>query len=264
MIGEGQRIAGIKPGLRVFVSAGAGGIGRTMAESFIAHGARLAVCDVDEAALENFRTTFPDHLAMGADVADAAAVDRCFEAIEEELGGLDVLVNNAGIAGPTAPVEEISLEDWKKTIDIDLTGHFHCLRRAVPLLKQAEDGAIINISSVAGRLGYAYRLPYAAAKWGIVGMTKSLSVELGRHGIRVNAILPGIVKGPRIERVIQDRADEVGVGFEEMKQQYLDKAALGRMVSQQDIADMALFLVSPMGRNIAGQALSVCGDVVAL
>ena len=257
-------IAGIKPGLRVFVSAGAAGIGRVIADSFIAHHAKVMVCDVDAAALDDYRQAHPGHPTTKADVGVQAEVDAAFEILRQELGGLDVLVNNAGIAGPTAAVEQIDPDAWRRTVDINLSGQFYCQRQAVPLLKQAKEGAIINIASVAGRLGYAYRLPYAATKWAIVGMTESLSLELGPSGIRVNAILPGIVEGPRMNRVIEARAAEVGIAFDAMKERYLEKTALGRMVSPQDVANMALFLCSPLGRNISGQALSVCGHVIAL
>src|SRR5262249_25385132 len=145
--------------------------------------------------------------------ADAAAT----------LGGLDVLVNNAGIAGPTSKVEAIDPAEWRRTIDVNLNGHFYCTRLATPLLKQSKRGAIINISSVAGRLGYAYRTPYAASKWAIIGLTESLAKELGPDGIQVNAILPGLVEGPRIERVIAARAQELGVPYKEVEQQYLSK-----------------------------------------
>jgi NAD(P)-dependent dehydrogenase (short-subunit alcohol dehydrogenase family) len=191
-------IAGVKPGLRVLVTAGAAGIGRVIADSFVRHEARVMVCDIEEAALADWRSAHPDHPAARADVGVQSEVDALFDELERTLGGLDVLVNNAGIAGPTAAVEAIDPADWQRAIDVNLSGQFYCLRRAVPMLKEVDDGAIINIASVAGRLGYAYRLPYAATKWAIVGMTQSLSIELGKWGIRVNAILPGIVEGPRI------------------------------------------------------------------
>jgi len=254
-------INGLKPGLRVAVTAGADGIGRAIADTFIAHGARVHVCDISEPALESFKKAQPKAHAMLCDVSDETAVDRLFEDIRSTLGGLDVLVNNAGIAGPTAPVEEMSPAEWRRTLEVNLNSHFYCTRRAVPLLKQAGDGAIVNISSVAGRLGYAFRLPYAATKWGIVGMTESLAKELGPFGIRVNAILPGPVEGPRIDRVIAARAKTLGVSFEQSKAYYVSQSSLKRMVSAQDIANMALFLCSPAGRNISGQPLSVCAGV---
>jgi NAD(P)-dependent dehydrogenase (short-subunit alcohol dehydrogenase family) len=254
----------IRPGLRAVVTAGASGIGRAIVDALLSHGARAYVCDVDENALASFRRAHPNAGASLADVADEAQVDRLFQEARDTLGGLDVLVNNAGIAGPTKPVEDIDPAEWRRTVEVNMTGQFYCLRRAVPLLKESEDASIVAISSVAGRLGYAYRLPYAATKWAIVGMVQSLAKELGPSGIRVNAVLPGIVEGPRIERVISDRAAAVGVTVEEMRQEYLEKVSLRRMVSAGDIANTVLFLCSAAGRNISGQALSVDGNVETL
>jgi NAD(P)-dependent dehydrogenase (short-subunit alcohol dehydrogenase family) len=255
---------GVKPGLRVLVTAGAAGIGRAIAEAFAAHDARVYVCDISREAVEKCRAEQPGIIAEEADVADEAAIDRLFDDVQARFGGLDVLVNNAGIAGPTSEVENIDPREWRRTIDVNLNSHFYCTRRAVPMLKQAEDGAIVNISSVAGRLGYAYRLPYAATKWAIVGMTESLAKELGPFGIRVNAILPGIVAGPRIERVIRERAKAVGISYADMEKQYAEKASLRRMVTAEDVAQTALFLCSAAGRNITGQPISVCGNVETL
>jgi NAD(P)-dependent dehydrogenase (short-subunit alcohol dehydrogenase family) len=187
-----------------------------------------------------------------------------FEDARATLGGLDVLVNNAGIAGPTAAVEEISPADWRRCIEVDLTGQFLSTRCAVPLLKAAGGGAIINMSSAAGRHGYAYRTPYAAAKWGVIGLTQSLAKELGPSGITANAILPGIVRGARIESVIRSRAEQLGIPYAEMERQYLERVSLRRMVTAEDVAHMVLFLVSPLGRNISGQSLGVCGNVETL
>jgi NAD(P)-dependent dehydrogenase (short-subunit alcohol dehydrogenase family) len=256
--------SGVKPGLRVLVTAGAAGIGRVIAEAFAAHEARVYVCDISREAIEKCRAEQSAIIAEEADVADETAIDRLFEDLQRRLGGLDVLVNNAGIAGPTSEVENIDPRDWRRTIDVNLNSHFYCTRRAVPMLKQTEDGAIVNISSVAGRLGYAYRLPYAATKWAIIGMTESLAKELGPFGIRVNAILPGIVAGPRIERVIGERAKAMGVNYADMEKEYLQKASLRRMVTAEDVAQMALFLCSAAGRNISGQPISVCGNVETL
>jgi len=250
-------------GQRVVVTAGARGIGRAIVEVLVAAGARVHVCDVDTAALDECAAT----LAVGAtpaDVSDEAQVDRLFAEARQTLGGLDALVNNAGIAGPTGAVEDITPEDWRRCIDIDLTGQFLCTRRAVPMLKEAGGGAIINLSSAAGRLGYAWRTPYAAAKWGVIGFTQSLAKELGPSGITVNAILPGVVEGPRIEGVIRARAAQLQVSYDEMETRYLEKVSLRRMVTAEDVAHMALFLVSPLGRNVSGQSLGVCGNVETL
>ena len=253
-----------RPGLRVLVTAGAAGIGREIAEAFLRNQARVFVCDIDDDALAAFRAAHPEAGAMRADVAVQAEVDALFDAAERELGGLDVLVNNAGIAGPTTTVETMDPDDWRRTVDINLNGQFYCLRRAVPLLKQSDDASIVALSSVAGRLGFARRLPYAATKWAIVGMTQSLAIELGDDGIRVNCIQPGIVEGPRMDRVISARAAEEGVSFDEMRTRNLQKVAMKKMVTGRDIANTALFLCSPAGANITGQALSVCAGVISL
>jgi NAD(P)-dependent dehydrogenase (short-subunit alcohol dehydrogenase family) len=251
-------------GKQVLVTAGAGGIGLAVAEQLMALGARLFVCDVADAALDAFRARHPDAGLSRTDVADEAAVDAMFAKVVEKLGGLDALINNAGIAGPTGGVDEIAPADWRRTIDVCLTGQFLCARRAVPLLKAAGGGLIVNMSSAAGRHGYAFRTPYASAKFGVIGLTESLAKELGPHDIRVNAILPGIVEGPRMEGVIRDRAAQLGIGYEEMEKRYLEKVSLRRMVSPGDVAAMVAFLLSDAGANISGQSLGVDGNVEAL
>ena len=170
-----------------------------------------------------------------------------FADVRAKLGGLDVLVNNAGVAGPTGGVEEISPADWRRTIDVCLTGQFLCAHFAVPMLKAAGGGSIVNLSSAAGRFGYAYRTPYSAAKWGVIGFSQSLAKELGPANIRVNAILPGIVEGPRMSGVIAARAKQVGVSYAEMEKTYLDRVSLRRMVTAEDVAATVLFLVSEAG-----------------
>lgn len=250
-------------GLRVLVTAGAAGIGRAIVDTFVAHGARVHICDVSAPALESCGRDQPGVGTTLADVSDERDVDRLFRDIASKFGGLDVLVNNAGIAGPTGPIDELATADWKRTIDINLTGQFFCARRAVPMLR-ASSGVLLNVSSVAGRLGYAYRTPYAASKWGVVGLSASLAKELGEFGVRVNTLLPGVVEGPRMEKVIADRAAATGVAVEAMRANYLENVSLKRMVSPFDIANMALFLCSPLARNISGQAISVDGNVVNL
>jgi NAD(P)-dependent dehydrogenase (short-subunit alcohol dehydrogenase family) len=257
-------VEGLKPGLRVVVSAGASGIGRAISDMLIRHGARVHICDVSDAFIADFKQAHPGHGATKADVSKEGDVERFFAEAKAALGGLDALINNAGIAGPTGGVEEIAPQDWRRCIDIDLTGQFLCARLAVPEIKAAGGGAIVNMSSAAGRHGYAFRTPYAAAKWGIIGLTQSLAKELGPDNIRVNAILPGIVEGPRMFKVIEDRAGQVGVSYQEMEKQYLQRVSLRRMVSPHDVAAMALFLLSPMGENISGQSLSVDGNVETL
>jgi NAD(P)-dependent dehydrogenase (short-subunit alcohol dehydrogenase family) len=254
----------IEPGLRVLVTAGASGIGRAIADLLIACGARVHICDVSEEFMAEYRLVHGGGGATKADVASEADVERLFGDLQSSLGGLDVLVNNAGIAGPTGGVDEIDPAGWRRTIDVCLTGQFLCAHHAVPLIKAAGGGAIVNLSSAAGRLGYAFRTPYAAAKWGVIGFTQSLAKELGPANIRVNAILPGIVEGPRMTNVIDARARQVGVTYAEMEKTYLDRVSLRRMVSAQDVAGMVAFLVSSAGRNISGQSLGVDGNVESL
>jgi NAD(P)-dependent dehydrogenase (short-subunit alcohol dehydrogenase family) len=251
-------------GQRALVTAGASGIGRAIVDALAEAGARLHVCDVDAAALAAVREAHPHAGATLADVADEAAVDRLFGEVGRTLGGLDVLVNNAGIAGPTAAIEDVDPADWRRCLEVDLTGQFLCARRAVPMLKAAGGGVMVNMSSAAGRHGYAFRTPYAAAKYGVIGLTESLAKELGPHGITVNAILPGIVQGPRIEKVIRARAEQQGLSYAEMERRYLEKVSLRRMVTAQEVAAMVLFLVSPLGRGVSGQSLGVCGNVETL
>lgn len=248
---------------RVLVTAGAAGIGKAIAEAFLSKGASVHVCDVSQEALDALTKQQPAFSVSLADVASPADVDRLFQDVQSTLGGLDVLVNNAGVAGPTGPVEDLSIGDWDRTMAVNINGQFYCARQAVPMLKQSA-GAMVNISSVAGRLGYPLRTPYAASKWAVVGFTKSLAGELGPHGIRVNAILPGVVRGERIQRVISARAEAEGVSYDEMQLQYLQQVSLRRMVSAEDVASMAVFLCSAEGANISGQALSVCGNVEVL
>jgi NAD(P)-dependent dehydrogenase (short-subunit alcohol dehydrogenase family) len=254
----------LPPTTRVLVTAGASGIGRAIADLFLDQGAQVHICDVSDTFLADFRSTHPKAGCTKADVSSDSEVKHLFDEIEKSLGGLDILVNNAGIAGPTGSVDEISSEDWRRTLDICLTGQYLCAHHAVPMLKQAGGGAIINLSSAAGRFGYAFRSPYAAAKWGVIGFTQSLAKELGPENIRVNAILPGIVEGPRITGVIQARADQYGVSYAEMEKTYLDRVSMRRMVTAQDVAAAALYLASPAGRNISGQSLGVDANVETL
>ena len=252
---------GPRPGLKVLISGGAAGIGAAIAAAFTEAKAEIHVCDASDEALAAFRARFPDALATKADVGSPADVDAVFAAHAERFGGLDVLVNNAGVAGPTGGVDAIDEAAWTRTIDVNLNAQHRFASRAVPLLKRSDEARIICISSVAGRLGYAWRTPYAATKWAIVGMMKSLAIELGPDDVRVNALLPGIVEGPRMDGVIRARAEQTGVPEAAMREEYLGKISLGRMVTANDVAAMALFLCSPAGRNITGQAISIDGDV---
>ena len=251
-------------GKRVLITAGAAGIGRAMTDVFREAGARVHICDVAQSSIEETLKAFPGVTASLADVSKLADVENLFSDAARQLGGLDCLINNAGIAGPTGKVEDIAVADWQRCIDIDLNGMFYCTRLAMPMLKKTGAGSIINLSSAAGRLGFPLRTPYAAAKWAVVGFSKSLSMEVGPDNVRVNAIQPGVVEGERIDRVIRAKAEAVGISFEEQKKISLERVSMHRMVSPYDIANMALYLASDIGRNITGQAISVCAGVEML
>ena len=251
-------------GLRVLVTAGASGIGLATARAFAREGAQVFICDVDTAALRSVAHDEPGLQQSVCDVADPAAVARLFEAATAALGGLDALVNNAGIAGPTAPCEETPLADWQWTLAVNLTGQFLCAQRAIPWLKASRNASIANLSSAAGRFGFALRTPYAASKWGVIGLTKSLAIELGPHGVRVNAICPGSVAGARIDAVFANKAAARGVAAEIVRDEALAKTSLRRLVSADDIANSIVFLASSRGANISGQAVAVDADTQSL
>ena len=251
-------------GLRVLVTAGANGIGRAIAQRFAAEGARVHTCDVDEIALSELTSSDPAISSTPCDVSNRTAVQKLFAETLAKLGGLDVLVNNAGVAGPTTKVEEMNPEDWDRCLEICLTGQFNCTRLAVPHLRKSKNASIVNISSAAGRLGFAMRTPYAAAKWGVIGFTKSLSIELGPDNIRVNAILPGLVAGDRQRRVLEAKAQQRGISYAEMERTAFSYASIKDYVTPEQIADQILFLCSPRGKTISGQAISVCGDTQML
>jgi NAD(P)-dependent dehydrogenase (short-subunit alcohol dehydrogenase family) len=258
-----QFLSGLE-GQRVLITAGASGIGFAIASTLSALGARIAICDISDEAIAQAKRSLPKLVTCKADVADENDVESMFTLAGRELGGLDALINNAGIAGPTGAVDEITVADWRRCIDICLTGQFLCARLAVPMLKASGGGSIVNMSSAAGRHGYAFRTPYSSAKFGVVGFTQSLAKELGPLRIRVNAILPGIVEGPRIDKVIAARAQQLGISHEEMEERYLERVSLRRMVSPYDVASMVAFLLSDAGINVSGQSLGVDGNVETL
>jgi NAD(P)-dependent dehydrogenase (short-subunit alcohol dehydrogenase family) len=251
-------------GLRVLVTAGASGIGLATARAFLLEGARVFICDVDRAALAAVASSDPALGQIDCDVADPVAVDRLFAAATAALGGLDTLVNNAGIAGPTAACEEVALPEWERTLAVNLTSHFLCAQRAIPLLKASANASIANLSSAAGRFGFPLRTPYAAAKWGVIGLTKSLAIELGPFGVRVNAVCPGSVAGPRIDRVFAHKAAARGVAPDVVRDEALARTSLRRLVTADDIANAIVFLASPRGANVSGQLLPIDADTHAL
>lgn len=245
----------------VLVTAGAQGIGLAIASKFLESGAEVHVCDVDEAACKAAAAAYPSLGVSVTDVSSETQVQAMFGELARRWGKLDALVNNAGVAGPTNRLEETSLDAWQRTLDVNLTGTFLCARSAVPLLRAAGGGSIVNISSVAGRLGFSLRSPYSASKFGLAGLTQTWAMELGPSNIRVNSVLPGVVSGDRVERVIAARAAAGGVSHDAMRAQLVDKVSLRRMTSPQDVANQVAFLCSDEGAIISGQSISVCGNV---
>ena len=252
-------------GLRVLVTAGAGGIGLQTAKTFLREGAHVHVCDIDRDALADLESNAPGATGSFCDVSDRDQVGALMEETIKNLGGLDCLINNAGIAGPTGRVDEIDPADWEQCLDIGITGQFNVARVAIPHLKAASGNrCIINYSSAAGKFGFPMRSPYAATKWGVVGFTKTLAMELGENGIRCNAIQPGPVDGARIRSVIDGKARALNISFEEMQARMLANQSIKMLIPPQQLADMTVYLASPLASTISGQAISVDGDMQSL
>ncbi len=245
--------------LRVLVTGGGRGIGRAIVDRFKSAGAAVFTCDIDAALLSS--SEVPSGVL---DVADAQGVADFFGQVKRELGGLDVLVNNAGIAGPMGRIDTIERDEWLRVLDVNLNGAFYCSQCAVPLLIEAGGGSIINISSAAGRVPYPLRSPYSTSKFALVGLTQCLAAELGDLNIRANAILPGIVRGERRLGNSRRRAQAEGISVEEVEARSLTKVALGRAVEADEIASTVMFLASPAAANITGQSISVDGYLQAL
>ena len=250
--------------LKVLITAAGSGIGWATATAFEAAGARVHICDNSPEALEAAREARPAISGSLTDVAVPAEVDRLFDEALAALGGLDVLVNNAGIAGPTGPVEAIEPDDWRRTIAVNLDAAYLCARCAAPVLKGQGHGSLVNISSTAGLYGYPQRSPYAAAKWAVIGLTKSLAGEFGPHGVRANAVCPGAVEGPRMDRVIAAEAEATGQEAAAVRDGYTRQSAMGSFIEPGEIADTVLFLSSPAAAKINGEAISVDGYLQVL
>jgi NAD(P)-dependent dehydrogenase (short-subunit alcohol dehydrogenase family) len=248
-------------GMRAVITAGAGGAGRVIAETLADMGCRVVVCDVDSSALNELRRAREDIVALETDASQEEAVDLVVREAEARFGGVDLLVNNVGIAGPTARVEDISRQEWDLSIATNLTSHFLFARRVIPGMKARRCGLIVNISSGSAKVGLPLRLPYVVSKGAVLSLTLNLARELGPHGIRVNALLPGAIRGARIQRVIEAKADALGVTAQEYEQRLLKYISLRTMIEPGDIAAMVAFLASPAGARITGQAIGVDGNI---
>ena len=245
----------------VLVTAGASGIGKHIAAAFIRAGADVYTCDINAEALKSAAAELKGLKTGICNVGDRAQIERMVADAARELGGIDVLVNNAGISGPTAPVQDVDPDQWEQVLKVDLTGTFIVTKNAIPHLIRSGNGVIINMSSAAGRFGYPNRSPYSTVKWGLIGFTKTLSMELGEHNIRANAILPGAVDGERIQRVFEGRAKATGKSLEEIKAIAMENQSIKRLVDPDDIAALAVFLASDAAKSISGQTLPIDADM---
>ena len=248
---------------RVVVTAGGGGIGLIIAKAFVAAGDRVHVCDVNAEAVERVTRDNPAITGTVCDVADRGAVERFVEEAVDELGGIDVLVNNAGIAGPTTSVENLDPDEWDSVLAVNLTGPFNVTRLAIPHLKKSGNGVIIMMSSVGGRFGYANRSTYATTKRALIALAETLALELGDHGVRVNTIAPGAVSGPRMDGVLQARAAATGRDLNDVLTDALGIQAIKRFADPQDIAELALFLAGEHATTITGQTFAIDGGAKA-
>jgi NAD(P)-dependent dehydrogenase (short-subunit alcohol dehydrogenase family) len=243
------------------ITGGGKGIGRAIALLFAKEGAQVLLNgttkEAIEAVAEEINQSDGRAIAYQADIANEENVKQMIDTALSEFGRIDILVNNSGIAGPTAPVVKVSLEDWQRTFDVNLTGAFLCAKYALPGMIEQKSGCVLNITSVGGLGGYPFRSPYSASKWGMIGLTKTIALEVGRYNINANAIAPGPVRGPRIDAVLQKRAEQAGHSVEQVEQEMLESTALKRMVENEDIAAMALFLASEEGRNITGETINI-------
>jgi NAD(P)-dependent dehydrogenase (short-subunit alcohol dehydrogenase family) len=247
------------------ISAGASGIGRVIAQTLLSLGAKVHVCDISQEAINEFLAANPDATATLCDVSKFSEVTQVYSDLQSAYGKLDLLVNNAGIAGPTALVQDIKPEDWRATIDVDINAQFYFTKLAVPMLTvNADGGSIVNISSNAAFFGFPLRSAYVASKWALIGLTKTWAMELGKDNIRVNALCPGSVEGPRINGVIDRDAQARGVSSEEIRQLYQSQSSMKIFAHPQDVANMVVFLASSMGRHISGQAIGIDGHTESL
>ena len=238
---------------RVLITAGASGIGWAIAQAYASEGAHVHLCDTQPApAHENITAAI-------CDVTNESALNTWLDTAIQQLGGIDILINNAGIAGPVGPVEQLSLEGWQQTLAINLNAQFLTCKKVIPMMKAQKSGVIINMSSTSGLFGVGLRSPYVAAKWAVIGFTKSLAIELGPHNIRANAICPGSVEGERIDRVVKAEAQQRGISAQAVRDEYTQGQSIKRFVTAEEIANLCLYLTSPAATMISGQAIAADG-----
>jgi NAD(P)-dependent dehydrogenase (short-subunit alcohol dehydrogenase family) len=247
----------------IVISAAADGIGWSIAQACMSNGAIVYITDKNNDALDKIskHNLYEKQLFLDrVNTNDAQEVENYYTKIKDKVESIDALINNVGIAGPTGKLEELNINDWKETIDININSHFYYTKCAIPLLKKNNGGSIINLSSTAGLFGFPLRTPYAASKWAIIGMTKSLAIELGEFNVRVNSICPGSVSGDRMKRVIEAKAKSLGVTEDSLQKDYESMISLKTFVDKEDIANIAVFLLSQEAHKISGQVMTVDGN----
>ena len=247
---------------KIIISAGASGIGWATAKVCLSKGAIVYLCDIDNKSLNKIKKNSQYNkklFAYECDASDEDDVSNFFNQVNKKTKKIDALINNVGVAGPTGTMDKIDSKDWKKTIQVDVNSHFYFTKKSIPLIKKSKNGSIINISSTAGILGFPLRTPYAASKWAIIGVTKSLAMELGKFNIRVNAVCPGTIKGDRMKRVIKDKAKFTKTSIKKVEKDFISMSSMKKWILEEDIGKMCAFLISDDSSKISGQVIAVDG-----
>ena len=252
---------------KIIISAGASGIGWSTAKVCLSRGAIVYLCDIDNKSLNKIRKHPLNNKKLFSyefDASDEYEVSNFFQQVNKKTKKIDALINNVGVAGPTGTIEKLSSEDWERTLKINVISHFYFTKLAIPMLKKNKGGSIINISSGAGIMGFPLRSPYAASKWAVIGVTKTLAMELGKFKIRVNAICPGTIKGDRMVRVIKDKAKFLKISKKLIEKEFVSMASMNCWIYEEDIGKMCSFLISSDGERISGQTIPVDGNATRL
>ena len=252
---------------KIIISAGASGIGLATAKVCLSRGAYVYLCDIDNKSLNKLNKNRHINKRLfkyNCDASDESQVLNLFKKISKKTKKIDALINNVGVAGPTGSLERLKSKDWERTIQVDVNSHFYFTKKAIPLIKKSRNGSIINISSTAGILGFPLRSPYAASKWAVIGVTKTLAMELGKFKIRVNAICPGTIKGDRMVRVIRDKAKFLKMSKKNVEKEFISMASMNCWIYGEDIGNMCSFLISKEGERISGQSIPIDGNAIRL
>ena len=252
---------------KIIISAGASGIGWTTAKILLSRGATVYLCDIDNKYLNKIKKHPLNNRKLFSYECDASEeydVLNFFDQIKKKTGKIDALINNVGVAGPTSTIEKLNSEDWERTLKINVISHFYFTKLAIPMLKKNTGGVIVNISSGAGIMGFPLRSPYAASKWAVVGMTKTLAMELGKYKIRVNAICPGTIKGNRMVKVIRDKANFLKISKKTVEKEFISMASMNCWIQEEDIGKICSFLISEDAKRISGQIIGVDGNALRL